>query len=376
VNIKTALKTSVAASALLALAAPVAQAGNVQDGGSNAFTFSGQIVNGLMYADSGSQEEWFQGDGGSTNSKVRFIATGNLNEDISIRGYYEMALLHSTDLSNATLTVNGETAGTTNSVGVNHAEIKFATKSMGSLEVGLGSTASNGRSEADFSGIGPAFSQGAIGSGSAIAFFDSGTAASFATSKTPGTLISAFDGRSKLQRIRYNLPAFNGLSLAVSTVPGGGGGDWDIGGSYTAMVGDLKTYVAAQNNWNSSSTSDGSWSMSAAVEHGSGLTLQGHYGTSDTNTAGLSDPTGYGVLVGYKAKLIEAGTTNFAFQFIQTDDLRAEGETAEAWMFGASQQLGAVKVHASYRQFELDDNNAATTYDDITSFFAGAVVTF
>jgi len=378
VNIKTTLKTSVAATALLALAAPVAHAGSVNDGGGNSVTMSGGIHRSLMYASSGPREEWFQGDGGSYGSRIRWIGKGNVNEAVAVKSLFEMDLPHKADLGSATLTIAGESVTNNTTLNIRHAEIRFSHKQMGSIDLGLGSNASNGRSEADFSGMGPAFSQGAIGSGTGIAFFDDDATKAYDTTKNAGTVFSAFDGRSKSERIRYNLPSMNGLSLAVGTEPGGGGGNYDIGGSYTAMMGDIKTYVAAQKNWVPSATTDGGWSLSAAMEHPSGLTLQGHYGTTDDDTAGRSDPDGYGVLVGYKAKLFAAGATNFGVQYIQTSDLRANGDDAEAWMVGATQGLGGgVTVHASWRQFELDQAATAnTSFDDITQFFVGTRVLF
>jgi len=376
VNIKTTLKASVAATALLAVAAPVAYAGSVNDGGGNKVVMSGQVVRSLMYADSGPQDEWFQGDGGSAGSRVRWIGTGNVNENVAVKSYFEMDLPHSGDLSSATLILpGGESVTGQSTLNIRHAEIRFSHKQMGSIDFGRGSTASNGKSEADFSGMGPAFSQGAIGSGTGIQFFDTAANAYGGTTRSAGTVLSAFDGRSKGERIRYNLPSMNGLSISASTEPGGGGGNWDVGGSYTAMMGDIKGYAGAQIN-GTPGTSDGGWSGSIALEHGSGLTMQGHYGTVDSSRA-TTDPDGWGVLVGYKAKLFAAGPTNLGVQYMTADDVAVDGDDAEVWMVGATQGLGGgVTVHASYRQFELTDTNAATTFDDITQFFVGTVVKF
>jgi len=376
VNIKTTLKASVAASALLAVTAPVAHAGSVNDGGGNTVTMSGKVVRGLMYADSGPQNEWFHGDGGSTSSRVNWLATGDVNENVSVRAYFSLSIPHSDDLSGASLSQSGEVPQDNADWGINNTEIKFSHKSMGSLEIGRGSMASNGRSETDYSGIGPAFSMGAIGSASGIPFFDD-TAGTLAFGKTAGSVFSARDGLSKLERIRYNLPAFNGLALATSTEIGGGGGKWDIGGSYTAKMGDMTTKIQAQINQTPTAASDGGWSMSAGVDHPSGLSVNGFFGTADNNTVGEEDKDSYGVLVGYKASLIAAGKTNFAVQYLNSEDVDADGDEAEAWMVGATQGLGAgVTVHASYRSLSLETSTAGQSFDDITSFFLGTVVTF
>jgi len=376
VNIKTTLKTSVAASALLAVVAPVANA-EPWDGGTGKVVMSGQVVRGLMYAESGTQEEWFQGDGGSSASRLRWIATRPLSDNVDVKAYMELNAPLNDNLSSASLdTVGGEQKATSSTWGIRHYDIKFSHKQMGALSIGQGNTASNSRMTADYSGVGPAFSQGAIGSASAIEFYDN-TGNTF-TAITASSTHTDFDGRSRDERIRYDLPKMNGLSVSVGTIVGDGGGDYDMGASYTTKMGDMTTFVGGQINSNSSATSDGSWGFSAGMKHPSGFSLQGRYGTRDNNTAGASDPEGYGVLVGYQAKIISAATTNFAFQYINTQDLANDGDDAEVWMVGASQGLGSgVTVHASYRNFSLDQAaTAGTDLDDISSFFLGTVVKF
>jgi hypothetical protein len=381
VDIKTTLKASVAASALFAVIAPVsavitpdiAHAGNISDGGSNKLTMSGRLVRGLMYADSGPQNEWFAGDGGSAGSRVNWLFTGDLNENTAVRGFIRINLPHSDDLSNASLTQSGEVIVDNAFGNVGNAEVRFSHKAMGSLELGLGSMASNGRSETDYSGVGPAFAASAVGSASGIPFFDEGTALTYG--QTVGSVFSAFDGLGSLERIRYNLPSINGLNLAVATAPGST--VWDVGGSYTAKVGDSTAMVQAQVNNTPTAASDGGWSMSAGVDHPSGASIQGYYGTTDNNTAAESDPEGYGISVGYKAKLIAAGTTNFAVGYLNSQDVGTQGNDAEAWMVGAKQGFGSgVSAHISYRNIALDTSTVGTSFDDITSFFLGTIVTF
>jgi hypothetical protein len=376
VDIKTTLKASVAASAILAVTAPVAHAGNVSDGGSNKVVMSGKIVRGLMYADSGPQDEWFQGDGGTSGSSIKWAWKGDINENVSVSATVSLNFPHENDLSNATFDAQlGETVGTDNAFDVSQQDIRFAHKAMGSLDIGYGSMASNGRSESDYSGVAAAFGPGAIGSASAIPFFNN-TNLTYST-KTASGVFSSRDGLSKLDRIRYNLPSFNGLNLAISTSLGDGGGVWDVGGSYTAMVGDVKSIVQAQVNNSNQATSDGGWSMSAALEHPAGASIQGFFGTLDNNVVGEDDKNSFGVTVGYKASLIAAGKTAFAVGYLNSQDNVTEGDDAEAWMVGAQQSLGSgVTVHASYRNVELDDTSATTDFDDITSFFVGTRVTF
>jgi len=106
VKLKSILKTSVASAALLAVAVPVTSTSavaGVKNGNDNALTISGHINRSIVYIEDGTYEELNHVDGGTANSRMRFIVSGSLTDTLSIGGTYEMNMANSNDLANMDL---------------------------------------------------------------------------------------------------------------------------------------------------------------------------------------------------------------------------------------------------------------------------------
>ena len=88
-NIKTTLKSTVAVAALFAVAAPVANA-EIKSGNKNSLTISGQVVRAIFHADDGMSSKTFQSGGNWTASRVRWIASGKVNENVTAGASIEM----------------------------------------------------------------------------------------------------------------------------------------------------------------------------------------------------------------------------------------------------------------------------------------------
>jgi len=92
VDIKTVLKTSVAAGALMALAAPMtfapvssAEAGGTPTANSKVTTtLGGRIHRAIMHVDDGAHDGMFNTDGQSSNSEVWLTGSGALTESITV----------------------------------------------------------------------------------------------------------------------------------------------------------------------------------------------------------------------------------------------------------------------------------------------------
>ncbi len=94
-NYKSTLKSSVAAAALFAIAAPVAPSVNAADdtlksGNKNSLSISGQVVRALYYADDGKNSQFFHSDGGITSTRVRWVAKGTLDENVTMGATCEL----------------------------------------------------------------------------------------------------------------------------------------------------------------------------------------------------------------------------------------------------------------------------------------------
>jgi len=404
VNIKTVLKTSVAAAALVAVAAPVvstsAEAG-ISNGNKNSLVVNGQIVRQILFADDGNNSGMFLTDGTSTSSRVRWIAKGQATEAVEIGGIIELNIPQSNaggtqslgqantaavvnnvgGTAGVTATSNGanvESEGTDGSWGIRLIDISFKHKSMGKLSIGQGNTASNGKSETSLAGVGSilaASTGGALGGG--LSFWDNTN--NVYTAKKSGSSFASHDGLSRDDRIRYDLPTFAGVSLATSLAKGG---NWDIGAGYSGKFGGIQVAAGAQYNNTSatSTTKEGTHSASLAVKHDSGLNAEVTWG-EERNESGVAATTAesehlaFGL--GYIGNFVNLGSTAMQVTYTKTEEAAAQGDEAIAWNVAVAQNLSAVgsQLYLQYERVSLEDN-VSTDYDDISMFMAGAKVTF
>ena len=81
--------------------------------------------------------------------------------------------------------------------------------------------------------------------------------------------------------------------------------------------------------------------------------------------------------VGYKANLVDDGTTNFNISCRTAEDLVAQGDDATYWGFGVVQILKdyATELFAAFSIVDFDDSSA-NTYDDLTTGLVGARLKF
>jgi len=376
VNIKTTLKSSVAAAALFAIAAPVApsvNAGEVKNGNKNSLTISGQVVRALFYADDGQSDAVFQSDGAITGTRIRWIAKGTVNENVTAGAMVEMEfpktngenvllLNDGTSPDNATENTSGV------SWGIRQQFVWAKHKRMGKLSLGQTNTASNGKSETTFSGVNMLADSGGRTFGRGNFFLDNTGGTTSISATTVGAVFSNFDGRSRADVLRYDTPRFGGLGLAASAIAGG---DWDAGLDYRAKSGAVKIRVQAQYNSNAatSATIQGSWSMSGAALHDSGLNGAISFGeqtfTSNFSDTRLDDPKYLAFDIGYRAKIFGVGGTNFSLNMNHTYDLSADNSDARSVGFTIAQLFTPVgaSMAVNYQNYSFDTNT--NDFEDI-----------
>ncbi|MCH7936952.1 MAG: hypothetical protein IH994_07665 [Proteobacteria bacterium] len=377
-NIKTTLKSSVAAAALFAIAAPVAPSVNAADdtlssGNKNSLKISGYVSKALSYADDGFSDALFITDGSTSRSRIRWVAKGTLNENVTAGAMIEMDI----PLSNQR---NAVTLGTLGTDGVESNETQLWTirhqfvwvnhKKMGKISLGNTNAASNGRSETTFSATNMVDLSSAKPFGGGINFIDTtnGRALASVSTVTVGAAFTNFDGRSRTDVLRYDTPRFAGLSLATSFIAGG---DWDIAGDYRAKFGGVRIRVQAQFNSLSatSATAQSEASVSAAALHDSGVNAAFAYGQRNldgtANIGRQGDPKFWYFNVGYRAKVFGVGGTNFSFSWNRSTDLVAGNSDADSVGFSIAQIFNPISANMvfSYRNFSYD--TATNTFDDV-----------
>lgn len=375
-DIKTTLKTSVAAGALLALAAPMAasqaEAGIKNQNSKIDLTVGGQIVRALAYADDGSNEELFMLDNPSSGTRIRFIVKGQVTESMAIGGLLEYDVGQDGEAARFTTTTGDAEMTDTAAHGVRHHYIDFKHKSLGTFSLGRGNTATNGFMETNHSG---SFlnAMGSSGVG-AMSFRDDAGTTFVAVSSVSDYLDNGDGGRNN--RIRYDSPKFAGFGLAVSVQD-------DTTPSFAVRYGGkvmglaVKAVIGYQDHSAGSTTEDDTIGGSIGIKHDSGFSLAGAYGKRDREVGNDNDPKAWRLSAGYEAKLTSLGSTIFDVTYWNIEDDNAVGNDFESIRVSAIQKLAAAGSDVGV-MFENNsfDNAANTNFDDINVFWFAAKLNF
>lgn len=381
-NIRTTLKTSVAAAALFAVAVPVAEAGTVSNGNGNSVTVSGQISKMYMHFDDGKTARGAVVDNDNSGSRFRILGSGKVNEAVSVGTALEVEFQ---DNASNNFQIND---GSSNPDGVGDSgfgqsnfnqrrmEAYISHKQFGKLSIGQGPTASDGTAETDLSAAYMAAGGGVFFVVGDALVRTSNQASNVFGSVKWGDQMTNLDGASRSDRVRYDSPTFAGFGISASAISGGAG---DVAVDYKGKFGGV-TVAGAASYLNTSSTSttvDSQWVVSAAAKHDSGLNIRGHYGKADKTATGAKDVTAYNISGGYDASLTSMGTTAFAVGYTVTKDLAANGREAEMIDFGVVQHLSdaGTELYLGVQMMSLDDSTAVN-YEDATAVFAGTRIKF
>ena len=371
-NYKSTLKSSVAAAALFAIAAPVAPSVNAADdtlksGNKNSLSISGQIVRTLWYGDDGQSEQVFQTDGGITSSRVRWVAKGTVNENVTAGATLELNApasnaSNSMKLNNGTGPTGGTDNATTSSWGVRHQFVWVNHKRMGKISLGQTNSASNGRSETTFSGVNMTADSGGVTHGGGLTFIDTTGGSPSISAVQVRSVFTNNDGRSRTDVLRYDTPRFSGLALATSMHAGG---SYDLAADYRWKNGPIKFRAQGQyNNISSvSANSEDGWSVSVAGLHDSGFNGAVSIGKSSRAEAG--DAKHWDFDVGYRAKIFGVGSTNFSFNMNETEDLFARDSDATSTGVAVAQIFDSVgaSMAIAYKNYSYDTDT--NTFEDI-----------
>lgn len=373
-TIKTTLKASVAAAALLAVSAPVvsstADAGSISNGKDIAITMSGQIARSVVMVDNGGASETQHIDGGNdTNSRLRILGSAPVTESVTVGLVWE-ANLPTANRGVGTIAKGGTNGlgGQPGTFGHRKTDMSFTHASLGKFSIGQGDTASDNKPSLDSTGTNNA---GLTYAGNTVLF---DTVANANTTLTAGGEFSSqFGGRKS--RIRYDLPSVAGFDLGFDLADDN---YWDVGLKYGATYGDVQVAAAIQYQaLNASSADNSSYGAGIALKHSSGLSAGVHYGEKDTDTVNR-DPKQFGVEVGYTTKsMSNLGASSINFSYVKADEAATDEMEAKKWGIALNQDLpSSVKIFASYEKAEFDDGSATTNYDDVSTALLGTYIAF
>ena len=389
-NMKTILKTSVAAAALMAVAAPAMA--TIENGQPKVkLKVYGQVHKALLFGDDGNNSRTMVVDGQVSSTRLGFLADAPVNADFSFGANLEMEWR--SNQGSAVQINNGGTGGGTandNAQGSNNfterkAEVTMTHKRFGKVSLGQGDEASQDVSEYNLNGA--ALASGVLSATSYLtntALYNKTTSAYVTT--TLGAVFGNVDG-DRDDRIRYDTPTFMGFTLSGSFTSGGGGA---VGLKYDNKIGQFKILgaVAYNNDSGISATTEDEVAGSVSVLHDSGLNASFVYGVRNHKAATTADDATFvGGSVGYIAKIFGVGPTAFSADYYKATNINrantasttTEWET-DTFGIGVQQDFSDIgsSVFLTYRNFSVDTSAAITTtdIDDVNLVLAGVRVTF
>lgn len=381
-NIKTTLKTSVAAAALFAVAVPSVEAGTVSNGNGNSVTLSGQVSKAFFYVDDGKASRSAIGDNDNSGSRFRILGSGKVNEALSVGTALEVEFQDnalnnfSVDDGNGANSGAGDSGFGQSSFTQRRMEAYFNHKQFGKLSIGQGPTASDGTAEVSLSGAGMAAGGGFLFNGTDVKIRTANQAAGTFGTKTWGDVTTNLDGGSRSDRVRYDTPTFAGFQVSGSAISGGAG---DVAVRYSGKFGGVAVKGAASyyNNSSLSTTQEDQWVVSAAAEHDSGLNVRGQYGKNSHKANNRDDIKIWSLGIGYDASLTSLGTTSFAASYTSNENVSANDDEANYYDFGVNQAISDVgtELYLGVTFLEFDDAGA-TNYEDAMWVLAGTRIKF
>jgi hypothetical protein len=378
VKLKSILKTSVASAALLAVAAPVVSTSavaEVKNGNDNGLTISGHINRSIVFMDDGSFEEMTHVDGGTANSRMRFIVTGSLTDSLSVGGTYEMNMansnnLTSTDLSGTATGIDHEATADA-AFAVRQANISFKHKAAGALTIGQ-STQPNNNAGSAWGGNN--FGTGGLNHTGDMEFRDSSAPAAN-TGITAAGEFGMYDG-GRADAIKYTLPSGLPFTGNISMEQGG---IWQAGVNASAEVAGMavSAWGAFRNMSATSTTVESDHHVGLAVKHSSGLGLVARYGGESSKAAQAFEGEAHMFGVSYQTTAVsDLGSSHIRVTWGENEDTSLAGDQSDRMAVSFVQKLPAgTSIHIGYEEAEYE-TTSTKTYDDVSSFIAGAQITF
>jgi hypothetical protein len=337
------------------------------------FSISGQVNQVAIYANDGDEDDFTVADNDSSSTRIR--ATGSEQfGSIKVGFEYELEAQQNSSYS---YEIDQDSDGDFEWNGRKF-NVYFDTVA-GKIEIGQGSTASDGTAEVDLSDtwLVNYSSPADIGGGliwkddNGNEFLDTAAPGDPADYLAVGDTIGNFDGLSRKERIRYTTPSLGGAAFSTSFVNGGA---IDAAITYAGEFGGNKLAAAvsyAKYNGRSDTVDDRfTGSLSYLAPFGLNLTIA--YGTDNYEASGRDDAVGYYGKIGYKA-----GIHAVAIDYSVTEDMYANDYDGSSYSLGyVVNPWAPVELYAVYRVFMLDTPSGMDDPDDITIVAAGTRVKF
>ena len=332
----------------------------------------GQVNRGVLYANDGNSSDVHHVDNDSSSTRIGLTGSVQATKDLAIGTKIEVQFE-----SNSTGDVNQSQNTSTissNSFTERHLDLWFAHNTYGTLWLGQGSTASDAMSGSDLSGTGLVGYSSVSDIAGGISFATSGTGATTGN-PTVGNVYSDMSGLGRDDRIRYDTPDFGGFQIGTSLVDGG---EWDLAASYNHEFSSLKLATSAvfANPSGTSTTTSNIINGSVSVLMSNGFNATFAAGKSKMKSAARNDPDFQYLKLGYIATLTKLGSTSFAVDYGQYDEVAQNNDDADAWALMFVQNISDwdTDLYGVYRNYGL--KRSGSNLDDIDAVLMGARVKF
>ena len=328
---------------------------------------SGQVNRAVNIADDGKNTAAYYVDNDASNSRVRFVGTAKMTDDLTLGSRIEVAFAPD---ESSQVSQNNESPG--DFINERWAEASLASKSYGKISIGKGDTASNNTAEVDLSRTDVVQYASIEGIAGGMLFRQSSGNHNITTIKVTDAF-SDRDGLSRQSRVRYDTPSFYGFSLAGSAVTnqradaalfwGGQGYGFQAAGAAA---------ISNPNQDNTNNQYDGSFSI-LHVKTGLNLTLSA--GLLDRDNQG--DPTNLWVKPGWIANFFDFGYTAFAVDYDRSLNLPTgtdNGYSVGAAVVQSLDKFGT-ELYFQYRLYSLD-RGSGPSVENINVGTVGARIKF
>lgn len=330
-------------------------------------TVSGQINRAANMVDDGDETDFYFVDNDVSNTRVRFVGTGDLGDGTTLGSVLEIAFS-----PNNSYDVSQDEESPDDFIDARKADIFVRNDSYGQVSFGKGSAAADDTAEYDLSLVaGPIMYSGVADVVGGIQFTRDGEL----TGTAVGDVFFNFDG-DRQNRVRYDSPVFlEGLQASVSGGDNGRyegaltwGGDY---GDWTAVdIGSVTTLGAISLQEPNKDDVDyrvaGSFS---ALHNPTGLSVTVSSGFEERD--GLDNPLNLYGKLGWDTSIFDFGPTGFGVDYTYGEDIAREGDESVSVGLAAVQLIEQFgwEVYGQFRYFDLDREGI----EDPDEIYAGTV---
>ncbi len=328
---------------------------------------SGQINRAMNIADDGDKTDTYFVDSEASNTKVRFVGTALVNDDLTLGAKLELAFAPNESNTVSQLD-DGESGDFTDQ---RYADLSLTSKRYGTFYLGKGDTSSNSTAEVDLSGtdlVQYASTADLVGG-----LFFTQSSNDELTNITVADAFKDFDGLSRKNRMRYDTPNFHGFGLSGSVISDR---RWDTalrwGGDGYGVKAAAAAAVAYLHEDDSDYQYDGSFSV---LHQATGLNFTFSAGTKDTDIQ--SDPYNLWGKIGWLTSLNDFGKTAFGVDYGYSENIESDDYEGETFGVAVVQNFDdyATQLYFQFRNFSLDTKDDPNV-SDINVGTVGARVKF